>query len=68
MNFCEHVQDVLVNFVVKLSIVSEKSLPIIKLTQDALKEHVVIKFLINSIREGFKKKKRSNLGFWLNLI
>ena len=34
-----------VKFVVKLSIVSEESLPIIKLTQDALKELVEIKFL-----------------------
>ena len=38
MNFCEHVQDVLVNFVVKLSIVSEVVFLIIKLVQDALKE------------------------------
>ena len=45
MNFCEHVQDVLVNFVVKLSIVSEVLLSIIKLTQDALKELVEIIFL-----------------------
>ena len=41
----EHVQHVFVKFVVKLSIVSEVLFSIIKLTQDALKELVEIKFL-----------------------
>ena len=45
MNFCEHVQDVFVKFVVKLSIVSEVLSSIIKLTQDAIKKLVEIKFL-----------------------
>ena len=33
MNFCEHVQDVFVKFVVKLSIVSEVLFAIIKLPE-----------------------------------
>ena len=45
MNLCGHVQDVLVKLVLKVSIISECSLSIIKLTQDALKELVEIKFL-----------------------
>ena len=45
MNFCEHVEHAFVKFVVKLLIVSEVLHSIIKLTQDALKELVEIKFL-----------------------
>ena len=38
MKLYEHVQHVLVKLVLKLSIISECSFSIIKLTQDALKE------------------------------
>ena len=45
MNFCEHVVHAFVKFVVKLLIVSDVLFVIIKLTRDALKELVEIKFL-----------------------
>ena len=45
MNLCEHVEHAFVKFVVKLVIVSDVLFVIIKLTRDALKELVEIKFL-----------------------
>ena len=45
MNFCEQVEHAFVKLVVKPLIVSDVLFVIIKLTQDALKEPVEIKFL-----------------------